>query len=95
MLTKGSFKNIQEQDGYMLYKKFGSHMNNNINICLKSEKIFLQHKILKLDSHLPTKTCFICFNENPLKFMKATFYFILKAFFCSQDIQIFVLTFWS
>ena len=56
-------------------------MNNNINICLKSEKIFLQHKILKLDSHLPTKTCFICFNESPLKFMKAAFYFILKAFF--------------
>ena len=27
------------------------------------------------------KSCFICFNENPLKMMKNTFYFILKALF--------------
>ena len=32
--------------------------------------------------------------ESPLKMMKNVFYFILKAF-CSQDIKVFVLTFWS
>ena len=37
---------------------------------------------------------FICFNESPVKMMKNVFHFILKAFFRSQDIQFFVLTFW-
>ena len=37
---------------------------------------------------------FICFNESPIKMMKNVFHFILKAFFRSQDIQFFVLTFW-
>ena len=32
-----------------------------------------------LDSHLPKKFVFISFNENPLKIMINTFYFILKA----------------
>ena len=27
------------------------------------------------------KTCFICFNERPLKMVRNTFYFILKAIF--------------
>ena len=27
------------------------------------------------------KSCFICFNEDPLKMMKSDFYFILKALF--------------
>ena len=31
--------------------------------------------------------------ENPLKIMENSFYFILKTF-CSQDIFIFVFTFW-
>ena len=35
--------------------------------------------LLKLDSHLPKKFCFICFTESPLKMMKNAFYFILKA----------------
>ena len=29
--------------------------------------------------HSPSKIIFFCFNENPLKFMKNVFYFILKA----------------
>ena len=37
--------------------------------------------LLKADSHLPKKICFICFNESPLKKMKTAFYFILKAYF--------------
>ena len=43
-------------------------------------KIFNSMKTLKSDSHL-TKICFICFYESPLKMMKNTFYFILKALF--------------
>ena len=37
---------------------------------------------------------FICFNESPIKMMENVFHFILKAFFRSQDIPFFVLTFW-
>ena len=36
---------------------------------------------LKLDSHLPKKIIFICYNESPLKIMKNAFYFTLKALF--------------
>ena len=36
---------------------------------------------LKLDSHLPKKNIFICFNESPLKMMENAFYFVLKALF--------------
>ena len=36
---------------------------------------------LKSDSHLLKKFCVIRFIENPLKIMKNTFYFILKALF--------------
>ena len=39
------------------------------------------HDALKLDSHLPKKCFYICFNESPLKLMKNAFYFILKALF--------------
>ena len=35
---------------------------------------------LKSDSHLPKKY-FTCFNRSPLKLMKNTFYFVLKALF--------------
>ena len=45
---------------------------------------------LKSDSHHQKKFLFICFNESPLKIMKSAFYKL----FCSQDIQIFVLTIW-
>ena len=45
--------------------------------------IMLQNfkKFLNLDSHLPKKIHFICFNESPLKKMKNVFHFILKALF--------------
>ena len=33
--------------------------------------------------------------EDPLKIMKNAFLFYLKSPFCSQDIYVFVLTFWS
>ena len=43
----------------------------------------LTHRVelppLDLDSHLPKKNYFICFNETFLTMMKNTFYFILKA----------------
>ena len=32
------------------------------------------------------KSCFICFDESPLEMRKNAFYFILKAFFRSQEI---------
>ena len=41
---------------------------------------------LKSDSHLQ-KNCFICFNESLSKMMTNTFYFILKAFFRSDDLN--------
>ena len=44
------------------------------------------------------KMCIICFNESPTKMIKNNekcFLFHLKRFFCSQNVQIFVLTFWS
>ena len=50
---------------------------------------------LNLDPHLSKKIVFICFNENLLKMMKNAFYFYLKSTFRSQDIQLFVLTFWK
>ena len=34
---------------------------------------------LKLDSHLPKISFYICFNDSPLKMMENAFYFILKA----------------
>ena len=49
---------------------------------------------LKSDSHLPNKILLICFNENPLKMMKNTFYFILKTLFFSRYLSFFP-TFWS
>ena len=36
---------------------------------------------IKSDSHLPKKHLFILFDENPLKMMKKSLYFILKALF--------------
>ena len=50
---------------------------------------------LKSDSHLPKKkNVLICLIESPLKIMKNA-KFHLKSSFCSQDIYIFVKTFWS
>ena len=43
----------------------------------KNKEQFFRANV-KLDSHL-LKEFFICFNESPLKIMKNTFYFILKA----------------
>ena len=50
---------------------------------LKKEKSIEILKIfdLKSNSNLPKKFSFICFNESPLKMMKNTFYFNLKALF--------------
>ena len=41
----------------------------------------------KIGLSLAKKTsCFICFNESPLKMMKNAFYFILKSTFRCEDI---------
>ena len=45
--------------------------NQNLTLCVA----------LKSDSHVPNKVCVICFIESPLKIMRNTFYFILKALF--------------
>ena len=43
----------------------------------------------------PSKNlCVICLIESHLKMMKNVFFFSLKSFFCSQDINFFVTTFW-
>ena len=50
--------------------------------CFQDRVIRMANLIfLKLDSHLPKKNFFICFNESRLKIMKNAFYFILKALF--------------
>ena len=42
------------------------------------------------------KNCFVCLTETPLKMMKEKcFSFHLKSSFCSKDVLIFVLNFWS
>ena len=38
-------------------------------------------ELLKSDCHLPKIFCFISFIESPLKMVKNTFYFIVKALF--------------
>ena len=40
----------------------------------------VEEHILKSDSHFPKKTCFVFFNEIPLKLMKSGLYFISNAF---------------
>ena len=37
--------------------------------------------VLKLDSYLRKKNCFVCFNESPSKMLKIAFHFILKGLF--------------
>ena len=49
--------------------------------CMKCNTGLKWVKELKLDSHLPSKFLFICFNESPLKMMKNAFCFMLKALF--------------
>ena len=49
------------------------------------------HFHLRWDSHLPTKNCFVPFNESPWKVADNAFYFPISSF-RSQDIWIFVLT---
>ena len=48
----------------------------------------------KLDSHLPKKLVLLL-QRKPFKKDEKCFLFHIKSFFRSQDIQIFVLTFWS
>ena len=50
---------------------------------------------LKSDSHLPEQLFFICFNDSPSKIMRKCFLFHHKTSFRSQDISIFVFTFWA
>ena len=49
---------------------------------------------LKSDSYLTNK-CFIYFNESPLKMIKNTFDFMLKAFFVFKIFEFFLLILWS
>ena len=54
-----------------------------VNFGIISKLSYSTHHIsnLKSDSHLPKKICVICFIESPLKMIKNTFYFMLKALF--------------
>ena len=52
----------------------------NLLLSWKRFEIFT-NSLLKSDSHLPKKFCFICFIKGPLKMMKNAIYFILKALF--------------
>ena len=38
---------------------------------------------------------FVCLIDSPLQMMRNVLYFVLKAFFRSQDIWVFITTFWS
>ena len=51
--------------------------------------------VLKLDFQPSRNNCLICSNENSFKVVRKCFLFHLKSSFCSQDVKIFVLTFWS
>ena len=63
-----------------MYRNNTSEINVRIS---KVSPILILTEIhpLKSDSHLPKKFIFICFNKIPLKMMKNTFYFTLKALF--------------
>ena len=71
-----------------LYDEACFYAKNQITFCHKIVakkqafyfRLFGESPCLKSDSHLPKK-CFFCFNESPLKMMKNTFYFMLKALF--------------
>ena len=66
--------------GEIYQGKFFMHVLER-SILRKSKRLMtsLQFVIRPLDSHLPKKIISISFNESPLKMMKNTFYFILKA----------------
>ena len=63
------------------------------NMLTKIQNLSFIHQVLKVGLSRSKKT-FICFNDSPSKMMKNAFFY-LKSFFRSQDIQIFVLTFWK
>ena len=50
---------------------------------------------LKSDSHLPSKNLCHFLDWKPFKNDGKCFLFHLKSSFCSQDIKVFVMTFWS
>ena len=56
--------------------------------------VLVETQMFKVGLSPSKKNCFICFSESRLKMMTKAFYFILKSFFRSQDIYIFVLSFW-
>ena len=58
---------------------------------IRAFKIF--QELVKSESHLTKKICFICLNEDPLKTMKNAFYFILKALFVLKIIKFLLLAF--
>ena len=61
-------------------------------ICLNGTKSLL---IVKVALSPSKKICVICLTESPLKMIKKCHLFHLKSSFRSQDISVFVTTFWS
>ena len=80
-------KKVEDRD-------FKVTQRENILPIIILKKILSLFLIFKSSSHLPKKKCFIYFNGVPLKLMKNTFYFILKALFVLKIFKL-VLTFQS
>ena len=64
---------------HFTFKKHSKHGQNIQNAAFIRDAIGVKVGLS------PTKNCFTCFNESPLKFMTIAFYFRLKAF-SFQDI---------
>ena len=71
-------------------------LRDSINIFFsKQDLILCLSSVLKSDSCVPKKVCFICFNNSPLKVMKNAFYFILKPLFVLKTFKFLSWLIWS
>ena len=54
-------------------------MNDNLDDSL--DDFTIKRENLKVGSSTSKKICFVCFNESPLKMMKNTFHFVIRALY--------------
>ena len=74
------FRYWQQQPFLVLFKWYRENVVIFL-LCLFLQLWKWKYFFLKLDSHLPKKSFFICFNDSSSKLIKNVFYFILKAHF--------------
>ena len=77
----GETKKHRKMEGDGQPKEKKSRRPSSDILSFLQEKLEFDRERLKLDSLLPKKILFICFNESPLKIVKNAFYFILKTLF--------------